>query len=80
MVDTMSVTRISAPLLACLVGLSCAAYYGVIAFAPGLLSGRVAGIPVAVAVALALFLLFFGVTLLYALTGSADAPVERSRR
>jgi hypothetical protein len=79
-INAMSVTRISAPLLAGLVGLSCAAYYGVVAFMPSLLSGRVEGIPVSIVVALALFLLFFGVTLLYALTGSADTPAERSRR
>jgi len=73
----MPVTRISAPLLACLVGLCCAGYYGVIAFAPGLLSGRIGGIPLSIAVALALFLLFFAVTLLYTVTGTAEEPVER---
>jgi len=76
----MSVTRISGPLLACLVGLSSAAYYGVVAFAPGWLSGRIAGIPVSIAVALGLFLLFFGVTLLYSLAEAADAPTEGDPR
>jgi len=76
----MSVTRFSGPLLACLVGLSSAAYYGVVAFAPGLLSGRIAGIPISIAVALGLFLLFFAVTVLYSLAGSDDVPTKGSSR
>lgn len=71
----MSVTRVSAPLLAALVGVCCAAYYAVVAFAPGRLAGRVAGIPVSVLLAVALFMVFFAVTLLY----TWAAPAERDQ-
>lgn len=76
----MSVTRVSAPLLAFLIGLSCAGYYGVVAFAPNLLSGQIVGIPVSILVALALFLLFFAVTLLYTVSGTSDLPAGWGNR
>ncbi|MCW3479999.1 DUF485 domain-containing protein [Neisseriaceae bacterium JH1-16] len=43
-----------------------AGYYGVIAFAPALLTGSVAGWPLSILVVLALFALGFAITVLYA--------------
>lgn len=63
----MSHSRVLATVLATLVVLACAGYYGIVAFAPHLLAGRIAGYPVAVVLALGLFLVFFGATLLYTL-------------
>jgi len=70
-VNAMPTPRISTAPLAALIGISCAAFYIVVAFAPNWLAGQIAGIPLSVLIAVALFLLFFAVTLLYTLSALA---------
>ncbi|MBA4708102.1 DUF485 domain-containing protein [Aquitalea aquatica] len=53
----------STAILAGLVLLACLGYFGLIATAPPLLQGSVAGWPRSILLALLLFLLFFAVTL-----------------
>jgi len=48
-----------------------AGFYGVVAFAPGLLAGSVAGWPLSILVVLALFALGFAITVLYARAAAA---------
>jgi len=47
-----------------------AGFYGVVAFAPGLLAGSVAGWPLSILVVLTLFALGFAITVLYARSAS----------
>lgn len=51
--------------LALLVLASCLGYFGLIAAAPGLLAGTLAGWPRSILLALLMFLLFFAITLLH---------------
>jgi len=73
----MPQSRLSAYLLAALVALASAAYYGIVAFAPHLLAGRLAGYPVALVLALALFVLFVVVTLGYTWTAHDQGATPR---
>lgn len=59
----MMFPRPSTAVLAWLVLLACLGYFGLIAAAPALLQGSVAGWPLSILLALLLFLLFFAVTL-----------------
>ncbi|MXR37701.1 hypothetical protein [Craterilacuibacter sinensis] len=54
-------------LLCCLTLLVVALYYGVLAYAPGLLAGRLAGWPLSILFALAAFAALFAITLFAAL-------------
>ncbi len=70
-------SRLLATVLAALVALACACYYGIVAFAPRLLAGRIADYPAAIVLALALFVFFFVATLLYTLCAH-DGPESQA--
>jgi membrane protein DedA with SNARE-associated domain len=59
----MMFRRSSTTVLAWLVLLACLGYFGLIAAAPAVLHGDIAGWPRSILLALLLFLLFFAVTL-----------------
>jgi uncharacterized membrane protein (DUF485 family) len=73
----MSSKRLLAPALVVLIALACTAFYSTVAFAPRLLDGRAAGLPLALVVALVLFVGFFAATVIYMLAARDDAEGAR---